>query len=261
MWNLRYRSAMKMEIVQTCASLLCVLTFALARSESELVTLISPGSVSSHCHEHTTMSCNIISKHDLSIRLFVWMGPNGTTLCEVDKNEEINVTNAGVDCVFKPKQLVLTIRHTKPIHQGEYLCKLRSNVGTKHSTTKLHMQECHRRLHAHSREGNTTCRSRGVYPEAHIHWFHGSRNLTQSSVAHPSIQAEDGTYEIASTLLHSPKSTLNCSLWSPSSGKYLSSTRAHPEMKPPQFSGISGANLVGATGTTFALFAAALFLL
>lgn len=127
--------------------------------------------------------------------------------------------------------------------------------------TFIYSSECHHRLHVHSHEGNMTCRSSGVYPEAHIHWFHGSRNLTQSSVAHPSIQAEDGTYEVASTLLHSPKSTLNCSLWSPSSGRYLSSTASTRAQHPPEFRGISGANLVGSTGTTFALFAAALFLL
>ncbi|XP_041960727.1 uncharacterized protein LOC121719314 isoform X2 [Alosa sapidissima] len=251
-----------METIQKCTSLLWVFMFALARSENvvitEIMTLRSTESVSPHCDQHTSLSCNITSQDEPTIFLFAWSAPNKTALCEL-KDGHLSTHN-GVNCVFKGQQLVLTIHHTKPIHQGQYVCKLRSNLGIKSAFTHLKLQECHHSLHVHSRDGNSTCRARGVYPEAHIHWFQGSKNLTDSSVAHPSVRHEDGTYEIASTLLHRPHSTLNCSLWSPSSGRYLSSTRTREEMTPPE--GVRGSSSTyGGTRTTVALFAAALILL
>ncbi|XP_062391278.1 uncharacterized protein LOC134079110 isoform X2 [Sardina pilchardus] len=249
-----------METIQKCALLLWVLMFALARSENEIMTLRSTESVSPHCHGSISLSCNISSLDEPTIFLFAWYAPNGRALCEL-KNGNISTHN-GVNCVYKDQQLVLTIGHTKPTHEGKYLCKLHSNVGAKQSYSQLNIQECLHSLHVHSHDGNSTCHARGVYPEAHIHWFQGSNNLTDSSVAHPRVRSEDGTYEIASTLLHRPHSTPNCSLWSPSSGRYLSSTRRHEKMAyAEEVTGSSKASSYGGAGTSMALLAAALILL
>ncbi|XP_031419887.1 uncharacterized protein LOC116219901 [Clupea harengus] len=208
------------------------------------------------------MSCKITSQDEPSISMFAWISPGRATLCELDENGGVVVSDSAVSCTYRDKQLDLTIRHTKPIHEGRYICKLRSNLGGKHSYTQLKLQECHNQLHYHILDGNVTCGARGVYPEAHIHWFQGPQNLTHSSVSHPSIPAEDGTFEVASTLPHQHQSALNCSLWSPSTGRLLSSIQMSPPASPPQSRDtFSRATSFGAVGTTVTLFAVALILL
>ena len=87
------------------------------------------------------MSCKITSQDEPSISKFAWTRSDGTTLCELDENGGVVVvSDSAVSCTYRDKQLDLTIRHTKPIHEGRYICKLRSNLGGKHSYTQLKLQ-------------------------------------------------------------------------------------------------------------------------
>ena len=72
--------------------------------------------------------------------MFAWIGPGGATLCKLDERGGVVFNDSAVSCTYRDKQLDLTIRHTKPIHEGRYICKLRSNLGGKHSYTQLKLR-------------------------------------------------------------------------------------------------------------------------
>ncbi|KAL2087205.1 hypothetical protein ACEWY4_018264 [Coilia grayii] len=254
-----------MDTVQYSSLLLCVFLVAIARSDADalhhIMTLRSTALVSPHCHDHTTMICNIDSHQEPTVIYFAWINPEGTVLCELDTHGRVINHNSRVNCTYRDKQLVLTIHDVIPLNEGKYHCKLRSSLGVKSAVTDLKLKECHHRLHHHTQGSNVTCWARGVYPEAHIHWFQGPQNLTHLSVAHPSSQADDGTYEVVSTLLHHPTSAFKCSLWSPTSVRYLTSTEMHPGATHAETWASSKANFLGAVGTIATLLAAALTLL
>lgn len=251
-----------MDTNQEIAFVLCVLVCAGARcGANEIMSLTSTPQLITECHKHATLSCNITSRDEPKFLQFQWMGPghHRSVLCELDKRGAAVSHRGDVKCIYRDKQLFLILHHVKPVHEGRYLCKLRSDLGSKETHTDLQLQGCHGEFYYHRHGNNVTCHSRGAYPKVHIHWLAEDRNLTEFAVSNQDKQAEDGTYEAASTLLdehHTLDAELNCSLWSPSTDKYLRSTRILPTTTLPQLRELSKGRRVRSFGILLTLLAA-----
>ncbi|XP_029914368.1 neural cell adhesion molecule 1-like [Myripristis murdjan] len=121
---------------------------------------------------------------------------------------------------------MLTLTNITPADQGNYTCKLHSDIGAEHNTSVVTVQECRGSSAGYMNDSQAECRFYGVYPTGTVHWFQDGANLTGSAKTH--IQEDQNRlFNVKSTIQIWPgnKTQLyNCSLWIPSMRKYLSST-------------------------------------
>ncbi|XP_020340321.1 uncharacterized protein LOC109892279 isoform X1 [Oncorhynchus kisutch] len=198
---------------------------SVVNSESK-VELRTSTEVKAQCDQNVSLQCDIMSLSPLKIILFSW----------VWKMKQLCVVNAtgvfsfpGVQCDITNNTLTLNLTRVMPSSQGNYTCKLRSNLTITAANTTVTMQECLRtyELKVFQNESQVECQLFGVYPEGTVHWFLGSENITESASTKSQLD-EEGLFDIRSTLpTQAGTEPYNCSLWIPSSGTYSSHKQLH----------------------------------
>ncbi|KAM9472941.1 uncharacterized protein ACWYII_008060 isoform 1-T1 [Salvelinus alpinus] len=196
---------------------------SVVNSEMELRTSTE---VKAQCDQNVSLQCDIMSSSPLKIILFSW----------VRKMKQLCVVNAtgvfsfpGVRCDNTNNTLTLNLTRVMPSSQGNYTCKLRSNLTITAANTTVTMQECLRTSEhkVFQNESQVECQLFGVYPEGTVHWFLGSENITESASTKSQLD-EEGLFDIRSTLpTQAGTEPYNCSLWIPSSRTYSSHKQLH----------------------------------
>lgn len=127
-------------------------------------------------------------------------------------------------------RLSVTLLNVMPAHQGEYLCKLHSTFGAKHSTTTVTVQDCLGRYGSSIKKAFAQCWFSGVYPIGTVHWFQDKDNFTLSANTRQEVD-DNGRYNVSSSIdtkEGNPNQPYECSLWIPSARKTLISLMVHP---------------------------------
>lgn len=98
------------------------------------------------------------------------------------------------------------------------------------NTSLVFPSECGQLTKGFSEGGPPACTFTNVHPDGEVHWFHGSHNLTDGPIEHPTTKRVDqgGWLIIHSELEEWSISDVpyNCSLKSSKSGKYIASASA-----------------------------------
>ncbi|KAM4604080.1 uncharacterized protein ACJ7VT_018696 [Polymixia lowei] len=218
---------MKMEF--TLLHVLSMLTCVLTR---ELVTVGVVSNVTAQCGQQMTLHCNVSSlKGNLSVHYLAWL-QNGNPLCVVDNNGQVTNhsynTPSSFQCSYTQEQLTITFEEVQPMDSGDYLCKLRSRQGLGQRSTRVQLQECYRDVEDVVTPEGPNCTFRRVYPDGDVHWFRGSTKLAGDQLTTKTTkQVEAGGWVTISSSLGSTNMTepYNCSLWNPTSGRYIASRR------------------------------------
>ncbi|MEQ2233067.1 hypothetical protein ILYODFUR_017984 [Ilyodon furcidens] len=195
--------------------------------------------VTAECGKPVSLHCNTSSpQHGLSVKRMEWSQGN-MSLCSVDSQETMTTLQrhfqSDFRCQFKDGRLSLVFQTVLPLESGNlkrYMCKLHSNKGVAHNYTRVQLQECCGTVDTVLKRDGPSCTFNHVYPDGDVHWFHGSRNVSDGSVTQHTAKSVDnhgwmiihswltfnGTQEKGS---HKP---YNCSLKGSTSGKYIAST-------------------------------------
>lgn len=157
-----------------------------------------------------------------------------TTLCTLDNLKGLiqhNMAPLGrFKCDYKDGRLSVSFPHVWALNSGKYRCKLRSNHGTSHGYTTLELKECFEKVDGVFISDGPSCTFHRVYPDGEVHWFHGSRNLSDDSHTSQSVDSE-GYLTIHSYLKRQSSDVpYNCSLKSTRSGRYIASTLVKNEL-------------------------------
>ncbi|XP_061605129.1 uncharacterized protein LOC133465949 [Phyllopteryx taeniolatus] len=174
------------------------------------------------CGDNVTLTCNATSDELLDVKLFSWISPNKTLFDSKIKNND-----SAVVCLNKTDnshhKLTLTLLNIMPIHQGQYICKFRGQVGINSSTTNITVQDCLGNQNYFINESIAECWFHGVSSPGKIQWFKGDDRLTDSIRSNEKVD-QYGRYNITSTI-KAPRGNqiYNCSLWI--LGKYVSSQK------------------------------------
>ncbi|XP_023147352.1 uncharacterized protein LOC111582743 [Amphiprion ocellaris] len=181
----------------------------------DVQVLVTPPQTTS-CGGNVTLNCDVESLSQLEIKHLSWVAANKNCRyeepksgCESRKSERTH-------------RLTLTLSNIWPIDAGNYSCKMRSNMEAMSRTTSVTVTECSGRPASSVNRSHAQCSFSGVYPSGSVHWFKGDANLTDSTTTE---EEEDqcGAYNIWSVMdLQEVKLPLNCSLWIPALGKYVS---------------------------------------
>eukprot|EP00064_Thunnus_orientalis_P017821 superscaffoldBa00003894_g17907 len=217
----------------TTLHILFLLLTALSLTTQELVTLDVSPKVIAECGKQVTLSCKVSSSLEgLSIKHMEWSQNN--SLCSVkDGKMSTNnntTTQSDFHCEYENGQLSLIFPKVQPLetrHSSPYKCKLRSNKGVESASTNVELQECAGIATGVVTSHGPSCTFSHVYPDGRVHWFHGSRNLSDEPLTHhTSKQVEgQGFLTIYSQLEWKGSDLpLNCSLMSTKSGRYIAST-------------------------------------
>ncbi|KAK2833675.1 hypothetical protein Q5P01_017564 [Channa striata] len=175
------------------------------------------------CGDNVTLTCAAISSQKLDVKLFAWLGNNKTLCSQHDGQLDPDVLCEATPT--PPHELRVTLINVKPVHKGNYLCKLQSNLGAKSAKTLLSVQDCLESELSFIDSSHAECNFTGVYPRGTVHWFQGDNNLTHLARTR---EEEDqcGRYDVRSEIKleeGESREDINCSLWVPDDGKYLSS--------------------------------------
>lgn len=203
------------------------------------VQLQTVSKVEAQCGQNVTLTCDVRSTHQFEISLLQWLSAS-KTVCDykadrADQKHQCQTTSEAPS----HHRLTLTLTNVMPVDAGEYLCKLRSNMGVKKNTTYVTVQECHGSSDNSNNESHAMCSFHGVYPRGMVHWFQGDTNLTDSCSTEEEMD-QRGLYNVSSTI-HLKTGNLslpyNCSLWMPLLGKYHSGRQLHIKKKEGRSSG------------------------
>lgn len=111
-----------------------------------MVSLQPGASVSAACGQRATLECAVASSLDkLSIKHMEW-SLNQASLCSVDARESVTThsgnTTGRFHCEYARGRLLLVLHEVRPNDavNSDYMCKLKSNRGAKHMTTKVELQ-------------------------------------------------------------------------------------------------------------------------
>lgn len=199
-------------------------------STQELLTLKVRPKISAECGKHVILDCEVSSsQHGLSIKHMEWY-QSSTSFCAIN-SEEVVITNPehaanGINCTYQQGKLSLIIKNINPMNSGDsktFGCKLRSNKGTREESTTVELQENCGQVIGVMNNAGPTCNFTHVYPDGEVHWFQGPRRLH----GHQTTERVDkeGWLVIHSSLEQdSSESVYNCSLWSPKTNRYITST-------------------------------------
>ncbi|KAJ8399700.1 hypothetical protein AAFF_G00408050 [Aldrovandia affinis] len=218
---------------------------------NRLMELRASGLVAEQCHGNVTLLCDISHDKTLKVNHFSWIRmADGETLCTFNDDAEAKKHNRILCKYTDQEQLALTLRHLLPADEGNYTCKLRSNLGIRHTMSAVKVRECFQGSEPVPSSSGVACRFYGVYPQGEVHWFDRDKNVTDKSTADNSGKPDrHGMYNVSSRLLTEDRSReeYNCSLWIPSTGAYLTSTLVRMPVK-------GGATSVHIVGLVWVLF-------
>lgn len=208
---MNFCSAVKHRLIFTCIHVFCFISAV--RPDVQL-RVTSP--LTTSCGENVTLSCEVKSSSQLEINYLSWVSANKS--CKYDE--------PGSDCEYMKNEtthrLTLRLSNIWPVDAGNYTCKLRSNMDVKSSNTSVTVTECSGRPSSSVNQSHARCSFSGFYPSGSVHWFKGDANLTDSTTTEEE-EAQRGLYNIWSVMqLQEVKLPLNCSLWVPALGKYVS---------------------------------------
>ncbi|XP_029288942.1 uncharacterized protein LOC115009102 isoform X2 [Cottoperca gobio] len=214
---------------------------ALILTTQELVKLRVSPRIIAECGKQVTLNCNVSSsRNGLSIKHMEWF-QNHTSFCSVDSEGKITNhrhTQSDFHCEYRHGQLSLIFRRVQPLESRNskpYVCKLQSNNGASHAKTSVELQECCWLVEGVWTNDRPTCTFKNVYPDGDVHWFHGSRNLSDESVKHHTTKhVDEGGWLTIHSYLEQNLSggPYNCSLKSTTSGMAQSwRTNAAPRLK------------------------------
>ncbi|XP_061702443.1 uncharacterized protein LOC133514630 [Syngnathoides biaculeatus] len=195
------------------------MTVTTAAVRADLVVWTTPDVVA-RCGENVNLMCNATSDKSLDVKLFSWIRRN-KTLCDsgVKNNDSAVLCQNTTDEYHH--NLTLTLLNIMPIHQGKYLCKFRSQVGVKSSTTNIAVRDCLANQNYFINGSTAKCWFHGVYGPGEIHWFKGDERLMNLNSTNAE-RDQYGRYNISSTIKAQRENQIyNCSLWI--LGKYVSS--------------------------------------
>ncbi|XP_061079165.1 uncharacterized protein LOC133113989 [Conger conger] len=214
--------------------LLATLFPLVSSATNSLVELRASDVVAGPCHGRVTLVCDVSEEKGITVSSLSWIHvKEKRPLCSTDHSIELKKQDR-IRCRYTPQtRLALTISPLWPTDQGEYLCKLRSNLGMKNAKSQVQVQECFSGVNAVSSPSAVACHFYGVFPLGKVHWFHQGKNVT--SAATSSIKEDHkGMYNVSSTLPVNEDSTAeeyNCSLWIPGAGAYRNSTLVHASQR------------------------------
>ncbi|XP_029950376.1 uncharacterized protein LOC115390601 [Salarias fasciatus] len=228
-----------------------------ATTQESVKLILSPW-ITAECDEQVTINCNASSRlGGLSIKHMEW-SQDKMSLCSVDKEGRISYSNFTSDflCEYGNGQLSLTFKRMLPVVSGRskhFKCKLHSNQGVSRESTRVDLQECAGTVEPFLNSDGPSCRFNHVHPDGDVHWFHGSRNLSDGSVKQYTTKQVDseGWLTIHSYLdMENPRGSYNCSLKSTTSGRYIASALFGDEPRPTMFrySTSNGVRSQAATG-------------
>ncbi|XP_041838000.1 uncharacterized protein LOC121637788 [Melanotaenia boesemani] len=244
--------------------LLCVFTL----TTQELVKLKLSPIVTTECGKQVSLHCNASSyQHGLSITHMEW-SQGKMSLCSVDSEEEM-ITHqrhslSEFHCEYKDGQLSLIFQEVLPLESGNskpYRCKLHSNQGVAHGYTRVEIQECCGSVKGVLTSEGPACTFQRAHPDGDVHWFHGSRNLSDGSMRQDTAKSVNtqGWVNIHSSLtIHddldwrSSNVPFNCSLRSTKSGRYIASALIQNNVfhgTSKLGAALSGSNRVGSQET------------
>lgn len=94
--------------------------------------------VVAQCRNNVTLTCDVSSLQLSDITSVSWVGRN-KTLCKSDGRDDPEVL-----CQNSSKMthytLTLTLINVMPVHQGKYICKLRSKLGIKSNSSLVKVE-------------------------------------------------------------------------------------------------------------------------
>ncbi|XP_028267716.1 titin-like [Parambassis ranga] len=114
---------------------------AVSFAVSRCVELHTLSEVSAHCGDEVTLPCDASASGQLDIKLFSWLAKN-RTVCEYKQNRTEPDIQCNSSSSNSSNSLTLIINRVMPVHNGMYICKLRSTAGTDSKQTVLTVKEC-----------------------------------------------------------------------------------------------------------------------
>ncbi|XP_070684639.1 uncharacterized protein [Pempheris klunzingeri] len=224
----------------TALHILIWLLTAFTLTTSELLKLSVNPKMTAECGKQVTLNCDVSSSREhLSIKHMEW-SQNKTSLCFVDVKGKVIKPNShdrsDFHCEYQHGQLSLVFQRVQPLECGNskpYRCKLQSNQGAAHGYTTVELQECCGTVNGDLKGDGPSCTFSHVYPDGDVHWFHGSKNLSDGSLHHTTKHVDKGGWLTIRSHLRGKSSDVpyNCSLRSTASGRYIESTLVHnPEI-------------------------------
>ncbi|XP_069005832.1 butyrophilin-like protein 2 [Embiotoca jacksoni] len=188
----------------------------------EGVELQTESQVAARCGENVTLTCDAILSNQTQIKLLSWVAWN-RTVCQYGSDQADHEFQCESTNESSSRRLTLKLINIMPVNEGQYLCKARSNKGTKSNTTVLTVGECRGRSGSSLNDLYAKCWFDGVYPRGVVHWFQEETNLTDSASTQEK-EDQHGLYNVLSTINvkkgHSSQ-PYHCSLWIPSLNKHL----------------------------------------
>ncbi|KAK2816854.1 hypothetical protein Q5P01_025045 [Channa striata] len=205
---------------------------ALTLTKQEMVAVNVSPHITAECGKPVILRCNVTSKSpdELEVKIMEW-SQNKMLLCSVNSSGEITTQNklSPFRCEYKDQQLSLIFQNVQPMESGRanpYMCKLKSNQGAAHAYSRLELEECCGTVEPILTSREPGCTFTHVHPDGDVHWFLGSRLISDGSLQNVSKRVEDGGWLTISSYLDRPRSDVpyNCSLKSTTSDRYIAST-------------------------------------
>ncbi|KAG7486740.1 hypothetical protein JOB18_037802 [Solea senegalensis] len=216
----------------TALHVLC-LASVFTLTTQELVGLRVSPKITAECGKQVTLQCNVSSSlNGLSVKHMEW-SYRKMHLCSVNSEGNISYSRDtdkiwDFYCEYEEGQLSLVFRTAQPDLQNEYRCKLQSNKGAPHKYTTVELEECDGTVSGVLTSDGPSCTFNHVHPDRDVHWFLGSKNLSDGSANHNTTKSVEkgGWITIHSDLEWKEGSDepFNCSLKSTKSGRYTAST-------------------------------------
>ncbi|XP_058495639.1 uncharacterized protein LOC131466444 [Solea solea] len=228
----------------TALHILC-LASVFTLTTQELVGLRVSPKITAECGKQVTLQCNVSSSlNGLSVKHMEW-----SHLCSVNSEGNISYSRGTFGdfyCEYEEGQLSLVFRTIRPDLESRdpktYRCKLQSNKGAPHEYTTVELEECGGTVHGVLRTDGPSCTFNHVHPDGDVHWFLGSKNLSDGSANHNTTKrVENGGWLTIHSDLEWKKGSdepFNCSLWSTKSGRYIASTL----IQKAEVKGLTGTN-------------------
>nr|XP_049600852.1 uncharacterized protein LOC125983537 [Syngnathus scovelli] len=213
--------------VLTCVFNFSITWLAMAFATTDVVMETTPNKTAG-CRDNVTLICEVNSAKLLNVKdvkLFSWNDPNSISLC----NTTVNTSMCRYETDGSFHKLSVTIFDIMPIHEGKYLCKLHSKMGTKYSATFITVQGCLGSQDYFVNNSMATCKFNGVYSWGDIHWFEGDQELNSSLNG---VVDEYGRYDIMSAIeVQSGNHTYYCKLWMYDLRRYVSTQKVVTDLK------------------------------
>ncbi|MEQ2222482.1 hypothetical protein ILYODFUR_026832, partial [Ilyodon furcidens] len=190
----------------------------------ECKTLDTKPKVFSDCGKNVTLTCNASTSvvQDSKLMKFEWQFKN-TTVCQYEQKNFTGKIQCESANTTSGLSLTLTIRNITPTDEGVYHCKLHLSREAANGQSHIKVEDCLGSTHKSLDNGTASCTFDSVYPSGVVHWYQGDSNITNASKTHEK-QDKDGFYRVKSEVpvkIENHSQTYNCSLWMPSTNRYI----------------------------------------